>query len=678
MKKLYSLLFALLTFAGMTNAQVVFDFENNNLDLPLSENGNEEAGILTSISSEGVTITFDNGSAGTPCRYWKAVNGQTGKETLTLRIYKGASFTVSSEANIISIAIGGTDSNVALKSDPEGMEGKVWTGSSKSVTFTPNDKNNQIRSITVTLEGGDVPPTPSIDWTSSATNPLTVAQVQEKAAQLEGGADSGKDVYVKGKISQIDEVSPKLEDGSGYGNATYYISDDGTTTNQFYVYRGKSLKGADFTSEDEIKVGDEVIVVGVIKNYVKDENSTLEFNQGNFLYSLNGDTGGVDPQPGESKTIAQVIAGGAAAGVVTTGTVYASCPNGVIIGDGTGFIYAYKPSESAEVGDVVKITGNVSQYGGCFQFGQGCTLEKTGTASVTYPAVKEIDGAAFDALVEAPAVTYVKVAGTLKISGNYKNLEIAGATNMGSLQVSDAVLGSAGDGDAVEVTGFFAYKSGSSTIYGNILATEVKVTGDTPDPEAPEYTTIAAVKEAVTADRVNVVFKANNLLVTYVNGKNVYVFDGTDGLLLFANDASLNEGIKAGDKITADFKGQLYLYNGLTEIATSAIENLTVNSSDNAVEAQKVTIADVNNNPKDYENELVEIEGLYAQAEALASRNITFMDDSDNEVVVRDNWNVLTSVAFNTDHHSDLSSYSRGRHQWRDTSALRARRRGHS
>jgi hypothetical protein len=90
------------------------------------------------------------------------------------------------------------------------------------------------------------------------------------------------------------------------------------------------------------------------------------------------------------------------------------------------------------------------------------------------------------------------------------------------------------------------------------------------------------------------VFKANNLLVTYVNGKNVYVFDGTDGLLLFANDASLNEGIKAGDKITADFKGQLYLYNGLTEIATSAIENLTVNSSDNAVEAQKVTIADVN------------------------------------------------------------------------------------
>ena len=665
MKKLYSLLFALLTFAGMTNAQVVFDIAANPWGLTLGTGEDAEAGNVSSITQDGVVINLSlNAESGTPPRMWTGpqlrIYGNNVIEIVADKDIKSVTFTFTlynskdADGNTINYLVGPQGEQVVSKA--------ACATSGKTVTFTTAHTKGNIRitKIEVGLDGDTPGPGPdpqTIDWTSSATAPLTVAQALEKAAQLEGGADSGKDVYVKGKISQIDEVSPKLEDGSGYGNATYYISDDGTTTNQFYVYRGKSLKGADFTSEDEIKVGDEVIVVGLIKNYVKDENSTLEFNQGNFLYSLNGDTGGVDPQPGESKTIAQVIAGGAAAGVVTTGTVYASCPNGVIIGDGTGYIYAYRPSESAEVGDVVKITGNVSQYGGCFQFGQGCTLEKTGTASVTYPAVKEIDGAAFDALVEAPAVTYVKVAGTLKISGNYKNLEIAGATNMGSLQVSDAVLGSAGDGDAVEVTGFFAYKSGSSTIYGNILATEVKVTGDTPDPEAPEYTTIAAVKEAVTADRVNVVFKANNLLVTYVNGKNVYVFDGTDGLLLFANDASLNEGIKAGDKITADFKGQLYLYNGRTEIATSAIENLTVNSSDNAVEAQKVTIADVNNNPKDYENELVEIEGLYAQAEALASRNITFMDDSDNEVVVRDNWNVLTSVAFNTESEYTVTGF---------------------
>ena len=641
MKKLYSLLFALLAFAGMAGAQVTFDFLNNNLDLPVSYNDDndkttQDLGNVSVIEHEGVTITFDKGSAGTTSRLWN-----TGSE-ITLRVYKGSTFTVSAEQNIVNITFTGQASKFGCKSDPEGLNGQVWTGSAKSVTFSPT-ATCQIRSIIVSFEGGDTPePQPTIDWTSSASAPLTVAQVLEKAAQLEEGADSGKDVYVKGKISQIDEVSPKLEDGSGYGNATYFISDNGSTDNQFQVFRGKYLKGADFTAEDQIKVGDEVVIVGFVKNH----GGTLEFNQGNRIYSLNGDTGGDDPQPGDAKTIAEVIAGGAASAVVTSGTVFAECPNGILIGDGTGYIFVYRAT--AAVGDVVKVTGNVSQYGGCFQFGQGSTAEKTGTATVTYPTAKEIDGAGLDALIEAPVVTYVKVKGKLTISGNYKNLEVEGATNKGSLQVSDAVLGDAGDGDEVEVTGFFIYKSGSSTVYGNILATEVKVVGEGPAPTVTEYTKIADVKAAATTDHAKAAFQATDLLVTYVNGKSVYVFDGTDGLLLFASDAKLAEGIKAGDKITAKFTGDLYLYNGLTEIAFTEVADLTVNSSDNAVEPQKVTIADVNNNQKDYENELVQIEGLTAQAEALASRNITFMDDSDNEITVRDNWNVLTTTTFDT------------------------------
>jgi len=350
----------------------------------------------------------------------------------------------------------------------------------------------------------------------------------------------------------------------------------------------------------------------------------------------------VDPvDPTETSTIAEIIAAGDAAEATTSATVYAASDNSCLLGDGTGYIFVY--NSTSAVGDVVTCTGKVSQYGGCYQF-SGATLTKTGTATVTYPTVTEIDGAGLDALIGAPAVTYVKVTGTLSISGNYKNLTVEGATNKGSLQVSTAVLGSAGSGDEIEVTGFFVYKSGSSTLYGNIMPTEVKVVGDTPDPEVPEYTKIADLKTAATATKTDVVYKATDVLVTFVSGNSVYVYDGTDGLLLYGS----NSGIKAGDKITADIKGQLYLYNGLTEIATSAYENLTVNSSDNAVEAQSVTVADVNNNPKDYENELITIDALVPAAEALASRNITFTDDSDNELVVRDNFNVLTSVAFDT------------------------------
>ena len=158
--------------------------------------------------------------------------------------------------------------------------------------------------MTVNL-GGEVPtPTPTIDWTSSAEAPLTVAAVLEKAAQLQGGETSGKDVYVKGLISEITEIGTiNQSTGEPYGNATYTIVDDPGTAQGLVVFRGFGLDGAKL-AEGDIKVGDEVVVVGVIKNYVKDEVSTIEVNQGNKIYSLNGETAGGDtpgPQPTEGE-----------------------------------------------------------------------------------------------------------------------------------------------------------------------------------------------------------------------------------------------------------------------------------------------------------------------------------------------------------------------------------------
>ncbi len=88
-------------------------------------------------------------------------------------------------------------------------------------------------------------------------------------------------IYTKGIISKIDEI-----DTGSFGNATYYISNDGTTTDQLEVYRGYGLGGARFKSTDDIKVGDEVIVYGQVVYY---NNKTMEFTQGSELYSLNGE-----------------------------------------------------------------------------------------------------------------------------------------------------------------------------------------------------------------------------------------------------------------------------------------------------------------------------------------------------------------------------------------------------
>ena len=99
--------------------------------------------------------------------------------------------------------------------------------------------------------------------------PYTVA----KAIELINAGDAlSETVFVKGIISQIDEVSTK------YGNATYWISDDGKSA-QFECYQGLGLNGEKFTKEDEIEVGDTVIVTGTLTLY----NTIYEFNKGNKI-----------------------------------------------------------------------------------------------------------------------------------------------------------------------------------------------------------------------------------------------------------------------------------------------------------------------------------------------------------------------------------------------------------
>lgn len=111
----------------------------------------------------------------------------------------------------------------------------------------------------------------------------------ESALQLiTSGNISENKVYVEGIISQIDEVN------TSYGNATYHISDDGTTTNQLEVYRGYGLNGDSFKKTSEIKVGDNVIVYGQL---VYHNQKTPEFTQGSQIFKLN-DQGGVAPQEG--------------------------------------------------------------------------------------------------------------------------------------------------------------------------------------------------------------------------------------------------------------------------------------------------------------------------------------------------------------------------------------------
>lgn len=127
----------------------------------------------------------------------------------------------------------------------------------------------------------------------TAADPFNIAAV-EKYIDESGSAET--EIYVKGKVVS---VKPGSFDPQ-YGSLKYYISEDGTATNQFYVYNGYAGPNrTKFSGEDALKPGDEVVICGKVDNY----QGTKEFLVGNYIVSLNGVGGTTTPDTpaGEAK-----------------------------------------------------------------------------------------------------------------------------------------------------------------------------------------------------------------------------------------------------------------------------------------------------------------------------------------------------------------------------------------
>ena len=144
--------------------------------------------------------------------------------------------------------------------------------------------------LAVTQEGPGGGP---VEGEGTKASPYSASQANRLGAEL-GAEEQLADVFVSGKISTIKSVD------TSFGNAEYYISDDGKADNEFYIYRGYSLGGNKFKTEDEIEVGDEVVVYGTIINF---KSNTVEMTTGSKIVVLNGqefeggDEGGGDVDP---------------------------------------------------------------------------------------------------------------------------------------------------------------------------------------------------------------------------------------------------------------------------------------------------------------------------------------------------------------------------------------------
>lgn len=159
----------------------------------------------------------------------------------------------------------------------------------------------------------------------------------------------------------------------------------------------------------------------------------------------------------------------------------------------------------------------------------------------------------------------------------------------------------------------------------------------------PEYTTIAQLKNNAKATATAVKFTFTDLLVTGAAGKNTYVTDGTDGMLLYGTASPY----KAGDKISGTISANLVSYSNLTELKDLDLTGVTVTSEGNEVTPVATTINELVANQKKYENVLVTLSEVAFESNALADMNIS-LTDGEESITLRDNFNVLTDFIFDT------------------------------
>ena len=102
------------------------------------------------------------------------------------------------------------------------------------------------------------------DYTFDLTTTLPASKALEITKALSHTSLTEMSYFVDGTISNMRNTPEQI---AQYKTARFDISDDGSTTNQFYCYNTKWLGDTEFVTGNEVKVGDEVVVLGYLQNY---------------------------------------------------------------------------------------------------------------------------------------------------------------------------------------------------------------------------------------------------------------------------------------------------------------------------------------------------------------------------------------------------------------------------
>ena len=445
-----------------------------------------------------------------------------------------------------------------------------------TVSFTASAATDS-REATAKIECGGKTQNINLLQVTEKTEPVTmsVKQALEVIKPLADQEVAGGTYRVKGIVCKIDEISAQ------YGNATYYLSDDGSFTagNWLEVYRGLWLNGAAITKGDEFSVGDELTIEGSLMNYkgtpetkektaivvaVKkslisveafsfDElpaidttfNMVVTAKESPLLVSCDADwlqitdvnkdgsyklhasentrtakrTANITVKgptalkiigitqagaPSTGASISEIVAAADNDQVQTlpTSVVVALTARGAVLSDGSKAIYVYGNDAAAlKVGDGVRISGKKTTYNGVPEITDltEVFVDSEGNA-VEHPTATDITANAAD--YTAAEAEYVKLSGTLAVSGNYYNMTLDGLdpdTKQGSIVYPiDALNAKSFDGKKITVTGYFNGLS-SKGKFINIIATKIDEFVDNPKGTATNPYTASEVAQLLLA-----------------------------------------------------------------------------------------------------------------------------------------------------------------------------------
>mgnify|MGYP002764739857 CR=1 FL=1 len=119
----------------------------------------------------------------------------------------------------------------------------------------------------------------------SESNPYTVT---EAIALIKAGTAPSTAVCVKGKITAVTFFN------ATHSSLSYNIADEGSS-DVIEVYSGKGKDGANFSSKDDLKVGQTVVVKGIVKAFTKNDGTIVnEIDKNSTIISIEN-TGTTSP-----------------------------------------------------------------------------------------------------------------------------------------------------------------------------------------------------------------------------------------------------------------------------------------------------------------------------------------------------------------------------------------------